>query len=62
MLDNLLTSLTSVSGAVTSAQTNLMQGDLPKISTHLLLDETLQTALDDTISQLGSGSLFQKLS
>jgi hypothetical protein len=38
-----------------------MQADLPQISTQLSLSETQQTALEDIISQLGSGSLFQKL-
>jgi flagellar hook-associated protein 3 FlgL len=68
ILDNSLTRLTSASGAVTSeqtqltaAQTNLMQADLPSISTQLSLAETQQTALEDVISQLGSGTLFDKL-
>ncbi len=67
-LDNSLTRLTAASTAVTSeqtqltaAQTNLIQADLPQISTQLSLAETQQTALEDVISQLGSGSLFQKL-
>jgi flagellar hook-associated protein 3 FlgL len=68
-LDNSLTRITAASGAVTSeetqlaaAQTSLMQADLPQISTQLSLAETQQTALEDVISQLGSGSLFEKLS
>jgi flagellar hook-associated protein 3 FlgL len=67
-LDNSLTRLTAASDAVTSeqtqltaAQTNLMQADLPQISTQLSLTETQQTALEDVISQLGSGTLFDKL-
>jgi flagellar hook-associated protein 3 FlgL len=67
-LDNSLTRLAAASGAITSeraqlssAQTSLMQADLPQISTRLSLAETQQTALEDVISQLGSGSLFQKL-
>ena len=67
-LDNSLTRLTAASGAITSektqltaAQTSLMQADLPQISTRLSLAETQQTALEDVFSQLGSGSLFQKL-
>ena len=67
-LDNSLTRLTAATSAVsteklqvTSAQTTLMQADLPQISTQLSLAETQQTALEDVISQLGSGSLFQKL-
>lgn len=67
-LDNSLTRLTTASDAVTNeqtqlttAQTNLMQADLPQISTQLSLTETQQTALEDVISQLGTGSLFDKL-
>ena len=67
-LDNSLTRLTAATSAVsseklqlTSEQTTLMQADLPQISTQLSLAETQQTALEDVISQLGSGSLFQKL-
>jgi flagellar hook-associated protein 3 FlgL len=44
-----------------STQTNLMQADVAQVSTQLSLAETQQTALEDVISQLGSGSLFQKL-
>jgi flagellar hook-associated protein 3 FlgL len=69
ILDNSLTRLTAASDAVTSektqltsAQTNLMQADLPQISTQLSLCESQQTALEDVIAQLGSGSLFDKLS
>jgi hypothetical protein len=47
---------------LTTAQTDLMQADIPHISTQLSLTETQQTALEDVISQLGSGSLFDKLS
>jgi flagellar hook-associated protein 3 FlgL len=68
-LDNSLTRLSATSGAITSestqltaAQTTLMQADIPGISTKLALAETQQTALEDLISQLGSGSLFDKLS
>jgi flagellar hook-associated protein 3 FlgL len=68
VLDNSLTRLTAATDAVTSsetqltaAQTNLMQADLPTISTKLSLDETQQTALEDVISQLEPGSLFNKL-
>lgn len=67
-LDNSITRLTAATNAVssekaqlTSAQTNLMQADLPQISTQLSLTETQQTALINVISQLGSGSLFEKL-
>jgi flagellar hook-associated protein 3 FlgL len=68
IVDNSLTRLTAASDAVTTgetqltaAQTNLMQADLPTISTQLSLAETQQTALEDVISQLGTGSLFDKL-
>ena len=67
-LDNSITQLTSASDAVsseqtqlTAAQTNLMQADVAQVSTQLSLAETQQTALEDVISQLGSGSLFDKL-
>jgi flagellar hook-associated protein 3 FlgL len=68
VVDNSLTRLTSATDAVSSeqtqltvAQTNLMQADVAKVSTQLSLAETQQTALEDVISQLGSGSLFDKL-
>ena len=68
-IDNSITQLTAASDAVsseqtqlTSAQTNLMQADVAKVSTQLSLSETQQTALEDVISQLGSGSLFNKIS
>ena len=67
-IDNSITQVSASSSAVsneqtqlTSAQTNLMQADVAKISTQLSLSETQQTALEDVISQLGSGSLFDKL-
>lgn len=67
-LDNSLTRLTAASDAVTNertqltvAQTSLMQADLPQLSTQLSLAETQQTALESVISQLGSGSLFEKM-
>jgi flagellar hook-associated protein 3 FlgL len=67
-IDNSITQLSAASGAVTSeqtqltaAQTNLMQADVATVSTQLSLSETQQTALEDVISQLGSGSLFDKL-
>lgn len=69
-LDNSLTRLNAASDAVTNeqtqltaAQTNLMQADLPQISTQLSLSETQQTALEDMIAQLESpsNSLFSKL-
>jgi flagellar hook-associated protein 3 FlgL len=67
-LDNSLTQLTDASNAVTSqqtqltaAQTNLMQADLPTVSSQLALAQTQQTALINVIAQLGTGSLFDKL-
>jgi flagellar hook-associated protein 3 FlgL len=69
-IDNSMTQLSAASGAVTNeqtqlttAQTNLMQADIPTISTQLSLAETQQTALEDVIAQLDSpsNSLFAKL-
>ena len=69
-IDNSITQLTAASSAVTSektqltaAQTDLMQADIPTISTQLSLAETQQTALEDVIAQLESpsNSLFSKL-
>jgi flagellar hook-associated protein 3 FlgL len=67
-IDNSMTQLSAASDAVangqtqlTAAQTNLMQADMAQVSTQLSLTETQQTALEDVISQLGSGSLFSKL-
>ena len=55
--------VTSVQTQLTTAQTNLMQADIPTISTQLSLAETQQTALEDVIAQLNSTSndLFNKL-
>ena len=68
-VDNSINQLTAASEAVTSqqrqlasAQTTLMQADLPQISTQLSLSETQSAALENVIAQLGSGSLFDKLS
>lgn len=67
-LDNSLTRLSAATDAVTNeqtqltaSQTTLMQADLPQVATQLSLSQSQQTALEDVISQLGSGSLFQKL-
>jgi flagellar hook-associated protein 3 FlgL len=69
-IDNSITQVTAASSAVTNvqlqlttAQTNLMQADIPKISTQLSLSESQQTALEDVIAQLNSSSndLFSKL-
>jgi flagellar hook-associated protein 3 FlgL len=69
-IDNSMTQLTAASESVTdnqtqltTAQTDLMQADIPSISTQLSLTETQQTALEDVIAQLDSTSnnLFSKL-
>jgi flagellar hook-associated protein 3 FlgL len=67
-IDNSMTQLSSASGAITTeqtqltaAQTNLMQADLATVATQLSLSKTQETALESVISQLGSGSLFDKL-
>ena len=46
---------------LTSVQTNLMQADIPAVSTQLSLVKSQQTALINVIAALGSGSLFDKL-
>jgi len=70
VIDNSITQLSTASGAVTNqqtqlttAQTNLMQADIPTVSTQLSLAETQQTALEDVIAQLDStsNSLFSRL-
>jgi flagellar hook-associated protein 3 FlgL len=68
VIDNSMTQLTAASGSVTTektqlsaAQTNLMQADLATVATQLSLSKTQETALEAVISQLGSGSLFDKL-
>ena len=69
-IDNSTTQLTAASSAVTTeqtqltaAQTNLMQADIPTVSTQLAMAETQQTALMDVIAQLESvsNSLFSKM-
>ena len=68
VIDDSISRLTAASDSVTSektqlttAQTNLMQADVSQVATRLSLAETQQTALMSVISQLGSGSLFDKL-
>lgn len=68
-VDNSMTQLASASSAITTeqtqltaAQTNLMQADLATVATQLSLSKTQEAALEAVISQLGSGSLFDKLS
>jgi flagellar hook-associated protein 3 FlgL len=69
-VDNSITQIGAASGAVTNeetqltvAQTDLMQADIPTISTQLSQAETQQTALEDVIAELESTSnnLFMKL-
>ncbi len=69
-IDNSITQLSAASSAatneqteLTAAQTNLMQADIPTVSTQLSQAETQQTALEDVIAQLESTSndLFTKL-
>jgi flagellar hook-associated protein 3 FlgL len=69
-IDNSITQISSASAATTSsetqltaAQTDLMQADIPTVSTQLSLAETQQTALEDVIAQLESpsNSLFSKM-
>ncbi len=68
VIDNSMTQLTAAAGAITTektqlsaAQTDLMQADLATVATQLSLSKTQETALESVISQLGSGSLFDKL-
>ena len=69
-IDNSMTQVTAASDAVsnvqaqlTTAQTNLMQADIPTISTQLSQTEAQQTALISVIAQLNSyqNDLFSKL-
>jgi len=67
-IDNSLTRVDVASNAasseairLTAVQTNLMQADIPAISTQLSLSKSQQTALINVIAALGSGSLFDKL-
>jgi flagellar hook-associated protein 3 FlgL len=69
-LDNSITQLSTASSAVTqqqtqltAAQSDLMQADIPTVSTQLSLAETQQTALEDVIAQLESvsNSLFSRM-
>jgi flagellar hook-associated protein 3 FlgL len=67
-LDNSINRLSAASAAasteatqLTAVQTNLMQADVPAVSTQLSLAQSQQTALISVITALGSGSLFDKL-
>ncbi len=70
IVDNSITQITAASSAatnektqLTTAQTDLMQADIPTVSTQLSLAETQETALEDVIAQMESTSndLFSKL-
>jgi flagellar hook-associated protein 3 FlgL len=67
-VDNSITQLTAATDVVSSeqtqvvaAQTNLMQADVATVATQLSMAKAQQTALQSVITQLGSGSLFDKL-
>jgi flagellar hook-associated protein 3 FlgL len=67
-IDNSINRLNTASGVaksesiqLTAVQTNLMQADIPAVSTQLSLTQSQQSALISVISALGSGSLFDKL-
>ena len=69
-IDNSITQISAATSAttnaktqLTAAQTDLMQADIPTVSTQLAMAETQQTALEDVIAQLESpsNSLFSKL-
>jgi len=67
-IDNSITQLNDASGAatedatqLTSVQTNLMQADIPAVSTQLSMVQSQQSALINVIAALGQGSLFDKL-
>lgn len=67
-LDNSISRLSTATAAasaqgtqLTSVQTNLIQADIPGVSTQLSLVKSQQTALINVIAALGSGSLFDKL-
>lgn len=67
-IDNSITRLNDASGAaseeatqLTAVQTNLVQADIPAVSTQLSLTKSQQAALINVIAALGQGSLFDKL-
>lgn len=67
-LDGSITRLSAASSSasaeslqLTAVQTNLMQADIPSISTQLSMVQSQQTALISVISALGSGTLFDKM-
>ena len=67
-IDNSIAQLNDASGAatedatqLTAIQTNLMQADIPAVSTQLSMVQSQQSALINVIAALGQGSLFDKL-
>jgi flagellar hook-associated protein 3 FlgL len=67
-IDNSINRLNDASGAaseeatqLTAVQTNLIQADIPTISTQLSLVQSQQSALISVIAALGQGSLFDHL-
>jgi flagellar hook-associated protein 3 FlgL len=67
-IDNSITRLNAASSVateeatqLTAVQTNLMQADIPSVSTHLALAQSQESALINVIAALGQGSLFDKL-
>ena len=67
-IDNSITRLNAATGAateqatqLTAVQTNLMQADIPSVSTQLSLAQSQESALINVIAGLGQGSLFDKL-
>jgi len=67
-IDNSITRLSAASGVtteeatqLTAVQTNLMQADIPSVSTQLSLSQSQEPALINVIAALGQGSLFDKL-
>lgn len=67
-IDNSITRLSAASGVateeatqLTAVQTNLMQADIPSVSTQLSLSQSQESALINVIAALGQGSLFDKL-
>ncbi|WP_263352127.1 flagellar hook-associated protein FlgL [Acidicapsa acidisoli] len=67
-IDNSLTQLNDASGVateqatqLTAVQTNLMQADIPSVSTQLALVQSQQSALISVIAALSQGSLFDHL-
>jgi flagellar hook-associated protein 3 FlgL len=67
-IDDSITRLNSATGAatedatqLTTVQTNLMQADIPSVSTQLSLTESQESALINVIAAVGQNNLFDKL-